>query len=355
MTDPKFRFLCFGVGAAGIYLGISLKKSGHHVTFVDRPESAELVREKGLQLTRGNTLLTVENPDVVPTIEDALTHGPYDAAIFAVKSFDTDRVLKYLQPYQVALPVFICIQNGIGNEARLVDVFGPDKVIPAVMTTSVRRRAVGEAEVLHVRGIGMSGRHQLTAALMNAFNQAGLRVKRYRDPASMKWSKLLLNLMTNASAAILQMTPEEIIRDPELRQIEIQQLQEAIQVMETQHIRLVNLPGFPLRWVNLLMSNQIRSTVRDLVLTRMVIESLGDAMPLLAVDLQAGKQESEVANLNGAVLRHALQSDISVPINAAYYSLLLGIAGGKIKSESYSHNKSAFLSYVKNFQMPSKY
>jgi len=186
-TDPKFRFLCFGVGAVGVYLGTSLVNSGHHVTFVDKPESAGLVRAKGLTVNLPNETLKIEEPDIVPTIEDALTHGPYDAAIFAVKSYDTDRVLKYLQPYQVALPAFICIQNGIGNEARLVDVLGPDKVIPAVMTTSIRKTAMGTVDVLHVRGIGMSGRHQLTTALINAFNHAGLKVKPYRDAASMTW------------------------------------------------------------------------------------------------------------------------------------------------------------------------
>ena len=49
-TGPKFRFLCFGVGAVGIYLGGSLVKIGHHVTFIDRPENVEGVRQKGLHL-----------------------------------------------------------------------------------------------------------------------------------------------------------------------------------------------------------------------------------------------------------------------------------------------------------------
>ncbi|MCD4752480.1 MAG: 2-dehydropantoate 2-reductase, partial [Anaerolineaceae bacterium] len=211
-AGPKFRFLCFGVGAVGIYLGGSLVKIGHHVTFIDRPENAEEVRKKGLHLTINNHVHDIENPDVIPTIEEALTHGPFDAAIFAVKGYDTDHVLKYLLPYQVALPPFICIQDGIGNEARLVNVLGPDKVIPAVLTTTVRKTGLGSAAVIHERGIGMSGSHQLTAAIIDAFNQTGMRVRRYRDATSMKWSKLLFSLMTNASAAILQMTPEEIIR-----------------------------------------------------------------------------------------------------------------------------------------------
>lgn len=354
-AGPKFRFLCFGVGAMGTYLGGSLLNKGHHVAFIDRPKNAEKVRKNGLHLTFDNQTYDIENPDVIPTIEEGLTHGPFDAAIFAVKGYDTDHVLKYLLPYQVALPPFICIQDGIGNEARLVNVLGPDKVIPAVITTTVRKTGLGRVTVLHERGIGMSGTHQLTAAIIDAFNQTGLRVRRYRDATSMKWSKLLFSLMTNASAAILQMTPEEIIQDPELRQIEIRQIQETLRVMESQHIRVVNLPGFPIRWLNMLMSENVSTKLRDYVLINMVVEQLGNVMPLLAEDLKNEKRDCEVSTLNSAVVRHALQSDISTPVNAALSHLLTGIVAGKINPQIYYKNKAAFVEFIQSFPMPSIY
>ena len=354
-TGPKFRFLCFGVGAVGIYLGGSLLKIGHHVTFIDRPKNADEVREKGLHLTINNQVYDIGNPDVIPTIEEALTHGPFDAAIFAVKGYDTDHVVKYLLPYQVALPPFICIQDGIGNEARLVNVLGPDKVIPAVITTTIRKTGLGNATVIHEHGIGMSGSHQLTAAIIDAFNQTGMRVRRYRDATSMKWSKLLVSLVTNASAAILQMTPEEIIRDPELRQIEIRQIQETLKVMKSQHIRTVNLPGFPICWLNFLMQENMSPKLRDYVLINRVAEQLGSVMPLLAEDLKNEKKGCEVSTLNSAVVRHALQSDISTPVNAALSHLLTGIVTGKINPQIYYRNKAAFVEFIQSFQMPSMY
>lgn len=345
-SHPKFRFLCFGVGAVGMYLGASLLQSGHSVVFVDRPESAARVREKGFTLLAPNRCFFMAEPDVQPTIEDALTHGPFDAAIFAVKGYDTDRVLRYLQPYQVALPAFICFQNGIGNEAKLVDLFGPEKVIPAVMTTSVRRRKLGVAEVLSFRGTGISGRHQLISAIIGIFNQAGLNLHSYRDPASMKWSKVLLNLMTNASSAILNMAPEEIIRDPELRKIEIMAIQEGLQVMRAQNLHLVNLPGYPIRWINLIMRDGVSESLRDSVLTRMVSDSWGLRKPLLAVDIENGKTESEVNAINGAVVRHGRQSEVATPINYGLTELLNGIATGEIDPQMYAHNKAAYLAFM---------
>ena len=181
---PKFRFLCFGVGAQGIYLGANLAGAGHDVVFVDKPENVSLLSQKGLELSNDRGDIRIHRPTVVATIEEALTQGPYEAAIFAVKGYDTARVSRYMAPYQVALPAFICLQNGIGNEAHLVHVFGPEKVIPGVMTTSVRRVEAGRAVVLHERGIGLSGRHSLISAIMAVFNQARMNAHYIRNAAN---------------------------------------------------------------------------------------------------------------------------------------------------------------------------
>ena len=44
------RFLCFGVGAIGTYIGGSLALAGCPVTFIERPEVADIVRRRGLSL-----------------------------------------------------------------------------------------------------------------------------------------------------------------------------------------------------------------------------------------------------------------------------------------------------------------
>ena len=344
---PRFRFLCFGVGATGIYLGAKLLEQGHEVVFVDRPENVEMLANSGLDLTLpSGEEIRIYRINVVATIEEALTQGPYEAAIFAVKGYDTDRVLKYLGQYQVAMPAFICLQNGIGNEARLVHVFGPEKVIPGVMTTSINRTAPGKAIVLHERGIGLSGQHTLISAILEVFRQAGINARYYRNAANMKWSKLILNLMTNASCAILQMTPAEIIADPELRKVEVLAIREGLQVMEEQNFRLVNLPAYPLRWLNLLVREGVPPALRDPILVRMVNNSWGDQMPLLARDLRPGRYESEVEKLNGAVVRHALQSGMEVPVNQALHAMLTRIVWGIDSPQKYDHNKELYLATI---------
>ncbi|MBN2046291.1 MAG: 2-dehydropantoate 2-reductase [Anaerolineaceae bacterium] len=343
-SQTKFRFLCFGVGAVGIYLGGSLHREGHDVVFVDRPENSDLVRERGLilHLEEGD-VYHAEHPDVYPSIEEALQHGPFDAAIFAVKGYDTQRVLKYLRPYQVALPAFFSIQNGIGNEAQLVEVLGPDKVIPMVITSSIRKIGLGEIELRHKRGIGVGmTKHQLYPALVNSLRDANLGIRQYRFSASMKWSKLIINLITNATAAILQMTPAEIISDPELRDVEFEVLKEGLRVMDSRAVHLVTLPGFPLGWLRLLML-ATPSRLFKIAFSKLVTENWGDELPLLAIDAKRGKTESEVETINGAIVHYGLQSGIPTPYNQIITDTLLKIVTGKIDPETFNHNKEAYL------------
>ncbi len=199
---------------------------------------------------------------------------------------------------------------------------------------------------MHERGVGLSGRHTLISAILAVFNQAGIKAKYYRNAANMKWSKLVLNLMTNASCAILKMTPTEIITDPDLRQVDILAIQEALKVMSEQNFHLVNLPAYPLRWLSLLMQPGVPAKLRDPILIRMVNNGWGDKMPLLVHDLRCDRFESEIEKINGEVIRHAIQSGIEVPVNQALHAMLTRIVAGLEDPARYDHNKQQYLSTI---------
>ncbi len=93
---PKLSFLCFGVGAIGTYIGGSLALIGQKVVFVERPAIAEEVKKHGLRLRLKDKDFCVPDPQVVSTVEEALRRGPFDVAIFAIKSYDTQAALEGL-------------------------------------------------------------------------------------------------------------------------------------------------------------------------------------------------------------------------------------------------------------------
>ena len=153
-TSANLRFLCLGTGAIGTYIGGSLAAAGQPVVFVDRPEMAALLKENGLHIRRKDDSLTVAAPDVVSSMEEALTHGPFDVGILAVKSYDTAGLLEMLAPYSLALPPILCLQNGVDNEPALQQVLGAERVIRGTVTTAVGRLEAGSVVVEKLRGMG---------------------------------------------------------------------------------------------------------------------------------------------------------------------------------------------------------
>jgi 2-dehydropantoate 2-reductase len=342
-SQPQLCFLCFGTGAIGTYVGGSLALSGQKVLFLERPSVAAEIREKGLCLKLNGNEAGITSPDVVTSIEEALTRCPFDMAILAVKSYDTRPLLDELAGYSVALPPFLCLQNGVENESYLAQVLGPERVIAGSVTSAISKLDSGRIVLERLRGIGLASDHHLVPTLVSVFNNAGLNARQYGNPAAMKWSKMITNLISNASSAILDMTPGEVISHPGLFRLEIRQLREALNVMAAQGIPVVNLPGVPV----LLLSWAIEylpQMVSQPLLRRSIGAGRGNKMPSFHIDLYNGKTKSEVDYLNGAVVRFGEKYSIPTPVNRFLNETLLGIVEGKIDKKIYAHDPKKLLS-----------
>lgn len=339
------RFLCFGTGAIGTYIGGSLALAGHQIVFVERPEMAAAICKTGLTLELKEGTRFVPDPQVAQSLSEALEHGPFDAAILAVKSFDTESVLESLFADLEAIPPVISFQNGVENEPLLASALGRERVIPGTVTTAVGRRGPGSIVVERLRGIGIAATHPLSADLVAAANQAGLRARAYANPAAMKWSKLLTNLLTNASSAILDMTPAQIFADQALYCMEARQLREALRVMAAQNIPVVDLPATPVRLLAWIISKLPYAASRPL-LARAVGAGRGAKMPSFHIDLYAGRKKSEVDYLNGAVVRYGKKFHVATPVNRVLTDILSGMTSGAIQKEEYAHKPEKLLAQI---------
>jgi 2-dehydropantoate 2-reductase len=339
---PSLRFLVLGAGAIGTYVGGSLVLAGQETVFLDRPEIAPVLRERGLQLQLGREEYSIHEPLVVSTLEDALEQGPFDVAVMAVKSYDTARSLANLAKYRPALPPILCLQNGVENEAALVDVLGHDKVIAGTVTSAVGRKDAGSVVLERLRGMGIAAGHTLSPALAAVLNNAGLQARIYRDAAAMKWSKMLTNLPANASAAILNLSPAQIYADARLYHVEIAMLREALRVMAAQHMPVIDLPGTPVRLLAWLACRLPLSLSRPL-LSRGLGAGRGAKMPSLHIDLYAGRRQSEVDYLNGAVARFGERYHIATPVNRILTDTLMALVEGRMERELFSGRIDRFM------------
>ena len=336
------RFLCFGVGAIGTYIGGSLALIGQRVVFVDNPTVASQVRNTGLRLCLNGHERIIPDPEIVTTINEALTQGPFDLAILAIKSYDTQSFIENLQAYSVALPPFLCLQNGVENEELLSKVLGSERVIPASVTTSIGRAAAGSIILERLRGIGLSARHALSQTLAGLLNSAGLRARLYNQPTGMKWSKMVTNLMGNATSAILDMTPAQIYADPALYNLEIQQLRETLRVMKAQQIPVVDLPGTPVRALALALE-WLPARLSQPLVKQAIGKGRGAKMPSFHIDLYSGRTKSEVEYLNGAVVRYGRRLAIPAPANRFLNETLLSLVEGKTDKAEYAHQPAKLI------------
>jgi len=338
----RLKVLSIGAGAIGTYIGGSLALHGHKVVFVERQAVAENIRADGLRLSLGGTDHHIPDPSVTNTIESALDRDTFDIALFALKSFDTPTFLNSLPKDVTKYPPFLCLSNGVDNEPTLADALGSTRVIAGTVTSAIGRRGSGNIILERLRGVGVAGGNPLSRQLVDAFEGAGLNARLFSTAADMKWSKMLTNLIANASSAILDMPPAEIFSDPGLFRLEIHQLREALAVMKAQGINVVDLPGTPVGLLAFAIRYLPLSISRPL-LAKAVGGGRGGKMPSFHIDLYGGRKKSEVDYLNGAVVRGGNRLNIPTPANQLLNEILLGLTAGEIPMGTYNQQPEVLL------------
>jgi len=339
------RTIIIGSGAIGSFAGGMLASSGQDVYFYDIPGVAEKIRLGGIKVEGVAKGAFVENPQAISSLEElgdgfkpTATGSYFDLAIISVKSFSTKNIIDVL-PDNLADQI-LTFQNGIGNEEVLAEKFGRHKVIAGSITYPVAFPQLGYVKIENEKG-GMSiAPVAMTAdigSVAEALKNSKLNVMVCRDAASMKWSKLMLNIVCNATCAILGMTPAEIFADRQLVRIERQMILELLDVMKAKKIRTIDLPGYPVNAMKTAYS-LLPPSLLKIFLGKAIGKSRGNKKPSLMIEIEKGSTITEVGYYNGAIARAGEKHGISTPVNSLLTKSLDGIASGEIPAEKYAKN-----------------
>ncbi|MCX7859140.1 MAG: 2-dehydropantoate 2-reductase [Chloroflexus sp.] len=325
-----------GGGAIGLLVLSRLAQA------VNIPPVALLTRPNGAAALRANPLAVsgigaceLANLTVAGAVAELPPAFQQPAlAVLCVKGYDTEGALPTLRALNPA--TILTLQNGIGNEEILAAAFGADRVIAGAITTSVDATGPTTITVTKEGGIGLApvgGASDLTLA-ETALSVAGFTVQRYPDYRAMKWSKALLNMLGNATAAILGWSVERVYADRRLIALERAAVREALAVMQAMGVKPVNLPRYPaallafgIRW--------LPAVVLDPILRQRVAGGRGGKDPSLLRDLRAGRSRSEGEFLYGAVAAAAAAHGLAAPVNAGLWRILGGIARGELAWDDY--------------------
>lgn len=334
------RYLVYGAGAVGGFIGGSLALAGEPVTFVGRGATKLALSTHGLKLYGDRTSGLVAAPDIVEKIEPLLELPVPDVILLTTKAYDLPVAVADLARLPAPRPPIVCLLNGIGAEAYLAERLGRENVIPASLTTAVHVTQPGTIRVERRRGIGLGSEHPRSRSIANEMRASGLRTRLYSNADRMKWSKLVTNITANASCAILGWSPGEVYRHTALARLELSSLREAFRVMRSLGLPPVNLPGVPVALLEPLLA--LPDGVVRSVIARFVASGRGAKRPSLHFDIGRGK--SEIGWLNGAVVAWGARLGIPTPANNILTDVMSELVMGEADPAAYIGQPRTLLS-----------
>ncbi len=348
--------LVFGAGAVGGYLGTRLAHAGHKVTLISRRPTAEAIKRLGITIVEGDQQIHAK-PAVLPALREAfLENQTYDIILSTVKAYDAQAALYELVAFAPKPFKVITLQNGIGIEEEFIVELGSDSVISGSLTTPLSHETANSVTVERLdRGLALApSKPEVDISnWVDLFNQAGINTVGLNDYRSMKWSKALLNMVGNASSAILNRHPKLIYSYGPTFDLEISMLKETLAVMKAKHLRTIDLPGAQANRLSLAVNRLPKSLVKT-ILTGIVGTGRGNKMPSFHIDLMSGREQNEVTYHNGAVAEAGESLGIPTPVNAAFDEILMKIARQEIDYQEYNGRPKRLVAEVNKYLDSSK-
>jgi 2-dehydropantoate 2-reductase len=345
-TVPTQRTLVVGAGAVGSFLGALLGSVGHDVTLVrifepDSERPLVLVLPDGSRVTipvhRVTHTADAPAPDLIlvavkmPALRDALAPT-------------------LLWP---GVPT-LTVENGIGAEVIAGEARPDAPMIAGSVTAPIRVVSEDEVHWMGRGGLALAAATEsarpLIRPLLDDFARAGMRIAERPIAAPMKWSKLLTNLIANASGAILDMDAQDVYRDPRLFDIERRQLLETLAVMRGLGFKPVSIPGAPVPW--LARCTRLPAWLGRPILVRIVGGARAGKAPSLLLHLRSAppdapiSEQTEVDWMNGAVVRAGAEVGVLTPVNARLAALVDAAALDPERRAWFRHNPERLVDAV---------
>lgn len=319
------RIAVYGAGAVGAHLGGLLSAAGLDVTLIGRPAVLDPMEGSGVTIRRSDGSAVWANPRLAPVARDSTLQlscpdvGKFDLVLLTVKAFSVQSSLDDVEVLLGVAGTVAAFQNGVGSDSFLTDRFGPDRVIAATSTVSVGMDQPAEV-IEYTRGGGLAWvAYGKTPDIGETLGRTGLPCFVAPSPASLRWSKLLLNAVGSAQCAILGTTMKQIVADSRLFRAEQLAFRERLSVMSAAQIPAVDLPGYRVRLASSVM--KLPPWLPRPLLGPRIARGRGGKQPTLAADVAKGGP-TENQYLNGATVELGRKTAVPVPVNAALHALV---------------------------------
>ena len=350
------RTLVYGAGAVGGYLGAQLCLNNHDVTFIDMEATVNVINSSGLTIVQGNQS-RVARPKAVSSVAQAFMgdNANYDLILMGVKSYDLKAALDPLVAFCPSPKTIITIQNGIDVERPFIDHYGAEHIIAGSFTIPISKETINRLFVeKEDRGLALAPTQdgQNIKEWVHHFNQAGVETHSIKNYQSMKWSKAMLNIIGNATSAILNRPPKTVYKSSAMFDLEVRMLQETLSVMKTLKLKVVDLPGSQAKRLASAI-NRVPKPLLKPIISRLVASGRGDKMPSFHIDLTARVGKSEVIYHNGAIAKAGMENGVPTPVNAALTDVLWKLTRDELDWREFDGKPSRLMAEVRRSEQKS--
>ena len=294
-----------GAGALGSYFGGLLFRAGMKVTLIGRGAHVDAINRNGLvfQARDGEQRISVPATTDISAVRDT------GLILFCVKSLDTETAAAAMAPHLAREAVILSLQNGVDNPER-IGLHAGNEVIPVLVYAGanipapgiVRHTGGGDIVIGRLKTLRRGGEADrgLLDAIAALFTSAGVAVRISDDIEADLWIKLLMNCAYNAISALGDAPYGRMVAMPEVRDLMLDAAREVAAVARAKGIRLPD----------------------DILQSAM---KLADAMPQTksstAQDIARGRR-TEIAHLNGYVVREGEALRVATPVNGSLNALI---------------------------------
>jgi 2-dehydropantoate 2-reductase len=223
--------------------------------------------------------------------------GAVDVVLNFVKCYHTDAAIRSAAPLLGQTGLVLSLQNGWGNAPRIAEVVGADRVLMGVTYHSAT--VLGPGHVLHA-GQGptyvgpLAGGPERARPVVETMLAAGLEVTLSDDVRREIFAKLLLNICTLPTSALLRFGAGELIRHDGTMALMRGLLREGVAVVKAQGVAVDEEE----RW----------TTITGL------LGRVGMSKSSMLQDVEKGRR-TEIDVINGAIVAFGKERGIPTPHN----------------------------------------
>ncbi len=313
MEPTLEKILIAGTGAVGSVFGCLLRKAGHDITLLGREWHLKAIRAKGIRLDGIWGDHAAEGFKLATQLSDL--SRSYDFILIAVKAYDTERMLQGIAPYLKPDGLAISLQNGLGNLELLASTWGPRRSLgssilfgtkisePGRVTLTVQAAPV----IIGPLDPTSTGSMERSRSLASLLTHAGIPCEPTDEILSHIWAKIFYNAPLNALGALLRIHYGALGKEPELKMIMDQIIDEAFRVAVNKKIRLL--------WKTV-------DEYRDLFYGKL-LPATYDHQSSMLQDLEKGRL-TEITALNGQIWKCGKELGLPTPFNEVLTRLMWG-------------------------------